>query len=162
MSVVDLAQIPGLIPARATVLGLDYGSRHIGVAISDPGLSLATPLTTLERERFSVLLAALQELARDRNVGALILGLPLALDGTLSPAAQSVRTLASNITKAGWDIPVGLWDERFSTAVMQRELVEQADMSRARRAAVIDKLAATYILQGALDYWRLNPPETRA
>lgn len=155
MPVRNLQDLPALLTKGQCLLGLDNGAKHIGLAISDPGLSLATPLTTLERGKFKDLSEQLAKIVQERNIGAIIIGLPLQLDGQTGPAAQSARTLASNLDKS-LALNLAFWDERFSTKVMQRELIDVADMSRAKRAAVIDKLAASYMLQGALDYLRVN------
>lgn len=153
MPICNLADLPKSLQKNQTILGVDYGSHHIGLAISDPGLSLATPLGTIERGKFSAVLAELQGYMTSRNVGALVLGLPLSLEGKDTPASQAVRTFAVNLEKA--IAPnMAFWDERFSTAVIQRQLTEVADLSRAKRAAAVDKLAAAYILQGALDFLR--------
>ena len=156
MPVRNLRDIPLLLTPGQCLLGLDNGAKHIGLAISDPGLSLASPLLTLERGKFKDLQEALTKIIKERAIGGIIIGLPLQLDGQSGPAAQSARTLASNLEKAFAPNMV-LWDERFSTAVMQRELICVADMSRSKRAAIIDKLAAAYMLQGALDFLKQDP-----
>jgi putative Holliday junction resolvase len=153
MPICNLADLPAKLEKNQTILGIDYGSKHIGLAIADPGLQLATPLGTIERGKFAGVLKELQGYMASRNVGALVLGLPLALDGKDTPASQSVRTFAVNLEKAIAP-QMAFCDERFSSAVIQRQLTEVADLSRAKRAAAVDKLAAAYILQGALDYWR--------
>lgn len=153
MPVYPLADLPPHLARGSCLLGLDYGSKHIGVAVSDPGLCVASPLCTLERTTFARVLEQIRHLVAERTVGAFVVGLPLQLDGSTGPAAQAARTFARNLDQA-LDLPVALWDERFSTAVIQRDLTERADLSRAKRAAVVDKLAASYILQGALDYLR--------
>ncbi len=155
MPVRNLRDIPPFLAPGQCLLGLDNGAKHIGVAISDPGLCLASPLTTLERGKFKDLQAALTKIITERNVGAIVIGLPLQLDGQTGPAAQSARTLASNLEKA-FAPHMAFWDERFSTAAIQRDLIEVADLSRAKRAALIDKMAAAYILQGALDFLKQN------
>jgi len=153
MPLCNLADLPRLIGKNQCLLGLDNGSKHIGVAISDPGLVLASPLCTIERGKFAATLETLRKIIQERQIGGLVIGLPLTLEGTTGPAAQSARTLASNLDKA-LNLPIAFQDERFSTAAIQRELTEVADLSRAKRAAAVDKLAASYILQGALDYLR--------
>lgn len=156
MPIRNLAKLPGFLAPDQCLLGVDYGTKHIGLAVCDPGLSLASPLATLARGKLADVVAGLQKHMKERNAGALIIGLPLALDGQLSPMAQAVRTFASNLEKA-FAPDMAWWDERFSTALIQRELTERADLSRARRAQVVDKLAAAYILQGALDFLRNQP-----
>lgn len=153
MPIRNLAELPDFIAPGQCLIGIDYGTKHIGLAVCDPGLALASPLVTLERGKLADVVAGLQKYIKERNAGALVIGLPLTLEGQLSPMAQSVRTFASNLDKAF--VPeMAFWDERFSTALVQRELTERADLSRARRAEVVDKLAAAYILQGAIDYLR--------
>lgn len=131
------------------LLGLDLGTKTIGLALSDLSLTVATPLKTLARVKFARDAAALIALAAAENVGGLVLGLPLNMDGSEGPRAQSTRAFAKNLG-ALCDIPLVLWDERLSTAAVTRALLE-ADASRKRRAEVVDKLAAAYILQGALE-----------
>ncbi len=157
MPVHPLADLPPLLARGTCLLGLDYGSKHIGVAISDPDLCVASPLCTMERTTFARVLEQIRNLVADRAVGGFVVGLPLQLDGSTGPAAQAARTFARNLDRA-LGLPIVLWDERFSTAVIQRDLTERADLSRAKRAAVVDKLAASYILQGALDYLRNRTP----
>lgn len=151
MPLLDLADFKSRLPPGCGLMGIDYGSKQIGLAVSDPGLTLASPLQVVPRGKLADFVALLQKHMAERQIGGLILGLPLTLDGQTGPMAQSVRTLASNLEKAFSPL-MAFWDERFSTAVIQRELIERADLSRARRAEVIDKLAAAYQLQGALDY----------
>ena len=133
-------------PAR--LLGLDVGRKTIGLALSDVTCTIASGLATLRREKFSADAARLLALAQEHGVGGLVVGLPLNLDGTEGPAAQSTRAFARNLA-ARTPLPILLWDERLSTVAAERSLLE-ADASRRRRAAVIDKVAATLILQGAL------------
>ena len=117
--------------------------------------SLASPLETLARGKFARDAAALAKLCDEREIGGLILGLPINMDGSEGPRCQSTRQFARNLEKeAGFALPIAFWDERLSTAAVERLLVEEADMSRARRAQVVDKMAAAYILQGALDALR--------
>lgn len=132
------------------LMGLDLGTKTIGVATSDLSLTVATPLSTVKRVKFTVDAAALLALAKRENVAGLVLGLPLNMDGTEGPRAQSTRAFARNLATLS-DIPIVLWDERLSTAAVTRTLIE-ADASRKRRAEVVDKLAAAYILQGALEF----------
>ncbi len=131
------------------LIGLDLGSRTIGVALSDALLMTATPLETIRRTKFTPDARRLIELAERENAAAFVLGLPVNMDGSSGPRVQSTRAFARNLGRLT-DIPVVLWDERLSTAGVERTLLE-ADVSRARRAEVVDKLAASWILQGLLD-----------
>jgi putative Holliday junction resolvase len=143
---------PALLPLLGRdqrLLGLDVGSKTIGLALSDVSRTVATPLLTIARTKFTIDVKKLFELIDSRDVGALIVGLPISLDGSEGPACQSVRQFAANLL-ALRDLPLAFWDERLSTAAVTRTLLE-ADASRKRRAEVIDKMAAAYILQGALD-----------
>jgi len=137
------------VPTGARLLGLDVGTKTIGLALSDIRLVIATPLDTVRRRRFRDDMARLFAEIDRYGVGGLVIGLPLALDGRDSPRTQSVRAFARNLL-ALRDLPALLWDERLSTAAVTREMIA-ADMTRARRAAIVDKVAAAYILQGCLD-----------
>jgi putative Holliday junction resolvase len=150
--VLPLAELAALLPVRGSLIGLDLGTKTIGVAASDPDRRLAAGVETIGRKSFSTDVKRLGILARERRVVAFVLGLPLNMDGTEGPRAQSARAFARNLART-IEIPIGLWDERLSTAAAERELIA-ADMSRSRRAAVIDQHAAAYILQGALDRLR--------
>ncbi len=134
------------------LLGLDVGTKTVGLALSDVMRRIATPLETIRRTKFSADAARLLELARQHGVGGFVIGLPVNLDASEGPRAQSTRAFARNLG-ALTELPMAFWDERLSTAAAERALLE-ADTSRKRRAEVIDKMAAAYILQGALD--RLN------
>ena len=147
-----LAEIAPLLPARGALLGLDLGSKTFGVAVSDPGRKLATGVETVRRTSFSDDAARLIALARERKAVGIVLGLPINMNGSEGPRAQSTRAFARNFaTRSG--LPIGLWDERLSTAAVERDLLA-ADASRRKRAAVIDQHAAAFILQGALDRLR--------
>lgn len=137
------------LPKNGRLLGLDLGSKTIGLALSDPLLTVASPIETIRRRKFREDATALIQLIEERGVGGLVLGLPVNMDGTEGPRCQSTRQFAANLLER-IDIPVAFWDERLSTAVVERLLVE-ADMTRKRRKDVVDKMAAAYILQGALD-----------
>ncbi len=139
---------PRLVP-EARLLGLDVGSKTIGMALSDVTRAIATPYDTIRRTKFTEDAAKLLKVIAAHEVGALVIGFPLNLDGSEGPRAQSTRAFARNLG-AKIDIPMIFWDERLSTAAVERHLIE-ADASRARRAQVIDRMAAAYILQGALD-----------
>jgi putative pre-16S rRNA nuclease len=136
-------------PPRGALLGLDLGSKTIGVASSDPDRKLAAGVETIARKNFTTDAKRLLALAAERTVVGFVLGLPVNMDGTEGPRAQSTRAFARNLAKLT-ELPIALWDERLSTAAVERELIA-ADVSRAKRAAVIDQHAAAYILQGALD-----------
>lgn len=131
------------------LMGLDLGTKTIGLALSDVMRRIASPLDTIRRRKFSSDAAALLAMAAEHDVGGFLLGLPVNMDGTEGPRAQSTRAFARNLSKLT-ELPICLWDERLSTAAVTRILIE-ADASRKRRGELVDKLAATYILQGALD-----------
>lgn len=150
MPVVDLADLRAAVPPGRPLLGVDVGSRTLGLAVSDPSLMLASPLETLRRTRFRKDAAVLRGVVEARGVGGFVLGLPVSMDGTEGPACQSVRQFGTNLLEE-MDLPLAFWDERLSTAAVERVLVEQVDMTRRRRAQVVDKMAAAWILQGALD-----------
>ncbi len=145
-----------LVPG-ARLLGLDLGEKTIGLALSDTGLTIATPLQTLKRGKFSIDVVTLAALIAEHGVGGLVVGLPLNMDGSEGPSVQSARAFVRNFS-AKSELPVVLWDERLSTAAVTRTLID-ADASRKRRKEVVDKMAAAYILQGALD--ALRHRETR-
>jgi putative holliday junction resolvase len=132
------------------LLGLDVGTKTIGVAISDSRLVVATPLETIRRRNFREDMARLLQLVDGREVGGLVIGLPLGLDGGEGRRSQSVRQFARNLLSVH-DLPTAFWDERFSTAAVTREMILH-DMTRKRRAEIVDRVAAAYILQGCLDY----------
>ena len=145
-------------PERGALIGLDLGTKTIGVAVSDPDRRLATGVTTIARTAFKADATTLLALAAERRAVGIVLGLPINMDGTEGPRAQSTRAFARNLSRLT-ALPIGLWDERLSTAAVERGLIE-ADMSRARRAEVIDQHAAAFILQGALDRLaRLSPTQ---
>ena len=131
-------------------MGLDVGSKTIGLAISDSGLRVATSIDTIRRTKFTKDAEILESLIAERGVGGLVIGLPVSMDGSEGPACQSVRQFGANLD-AKLHIGIAYWDERLSTSAVQRFLIDEADMSRRRRAEVVDKMAAAYILQGALD-----------
>jgi len=137
------------------LIGLDLGEKTIGLALSDTLLTVATPMETLKRGKFSADADKLQAIIEMQNVGGIVVGLPLNMDGSDGPSAQSARAFARNFA-ARSKIPILLWDERLSTAAVTRTLID-ADASRRRRAEVVDKMAAAYILQGVLDRLRLSP-----
>ncbi|MFP6689844.1 MAG: putative pre-16S rRNA nuclease [Alphaproteobacteria bacterium MarineAlpha10_Bin2] len=150
MTIMSLDALAAGLPASSRLIGLDPGSKTVGVALSDPSRMVASPTEHLKRGKFRDLAARLEALVKTEEVGGLVVGLPLNMDGSEGPSAQSARQFAENLA-ARLEIPVALWDERLSTAAVERTLID-ADLSRRRRAEVVDKLAAAYILQGALDY----------
>ena len=133
-------------------MGLDLGTKTIGIAISDTRLSIATARETLIRKKFSIDAATLKQMAEKEEVFALVIGLPLNMDGSEGPRAQATRAFVRNLANLS-ELPVAFWDERLSTVAAERVMIE-ADMSRKKRAEKIDSVAASFILQGALD--RLN------
>lgn len=146
---IAIDELPRHLKRGARLLGLDVGSKTIGLALSDLSRTVATPFDTIRRTRFTDDVRALLRVAEVHGVCAYIVGLPIKLDGSEGPRAQSTRAFVRNLTRHT-ALPVVFWDERWSTAAVERTLLE-ADASRKRRAEVIDKMAAAYILQGALD-----------
>ncbi len=148
MITTDRAVYRAALPDGGRLLGLDVGTRTIGMALCDAGWSFASPAELIRRTKFQKDKAALAALAAAQHVRGLVIGLPLNLDGSESPRSQSTRAFARNIEDLA--LPILLWDERWSTQAVTRTLIEQ-DASRARRATLVDKMAAAYILQGAID-----------
>ncbi|CAI3923949.1 YqgF/RuvX protein [Commensalibacter communis] len=138
------------LPKGYRILGIDPGSKQIGLALSDVTLMLASPFATVKRGKVSVFAQYLQELAQKEQVGGLICGLPLSLDGDFGPAAQAARDWITAVSNAS-QLPACLWDERLSSSAVNRFLINEADLSRKKRNAVVDKMAASYTLQAALD-----------
>ena len=149
---VDIDQIKiGLAPGQR-VLGVDLGTRTIGLAVSDPALRVASPIGTIKRKKFSLDLPELQKIIHNYNVGGIIFGWPLNMDGTASKRCQSTRQFALNMEYNGVAENIAFYDERLSTVAIDKILINEADMSRAKRKTVVDKMAAGFILQGALNY----------
>jgi len=148
----EIGDFAAALPPMRALAGLDLGERTIGVAVSDRLLTVATPLETIRRKKFTPDAEALEAILAAREIGGLILGLPRNMDGTEGPRCQATRAFARNLARR-IDMPIGFWDERLSTVAAERALLE-ADASRRRRAEVIDHVAAGYILQGALDRLR--------
>jgi len=144
-----IEELPSKLQPGARLLGFDLGTKTIGLALSDVTRVIATPYETLRRTKFTVDAKNVAAIAAKEGVGGLVIGLPLNLDGSEGPRAQATRAFARNLAPH-LDLPVAFWDERLSTAAVERHLIE-ADASRKRRAEVIDRMAAAYILQGALD-----------
>ena len=154
---VAIEDLPPLLAREARLLGLDLGTKTIGMALSDVTRSVATPYTTVRRTKFTHDAKAIEAAIEEHEAGAIVIGLPLNLDGSEGPRAQSTRAFARNLA-ARIAVPIVFWDERLSTAAVERHLIE-AGASRKRRAQVIDRMAAAYILQGALDRLkRLSEP----
>lgn len=149
MPVLALTGARPLLPPRGALLGLDLGTKTIGVATSDPDRRLATAVETIARKTFSADAARILALAAERQAAGFVLGLPVNMDGSEGPRAQSTRAFARNLARLT-ELPIALWDERLSTAAVERALIG-ADVSRDKRKAVIDQHAAVFILQGALD-----------
>jgi putative Holliday junction resolvase len=149
MIVADPGSLRAALARNQRLLGLDVGDKTIGLALSDPALSVASPVTTIKRSKFTADATALLKLAADRGVGGLVIGLPLNMDGTEGPRCQSVRQFGSNLLKLK-DLPILFWDERLSTMAVERAMIAH-DLTRAKRDKVVDQAAAAFILQGALD-----------
>ena len=150
----DIADFKAALMPNTRLLGLDLGEKTIGLALSDTQLTIATPMLTLKRGKFAADAARIDEIVAKQQVGGLVIGLPLNLDGSDGPSAQSARAFARNFA-ARSALPILMWDERLSTAAVTRTLID-FDASRKRRAEVVDKMAAGYILQGALDRLRVG------
>jgi putative holliday junction resolvase len=157
--ILPLVEAAALWPPRGALIGLDLGSKTVGVAVSDPDRRVATGVETITRKKFTGDAARILALARERAAVGLVLGLPINMDGSEGPRVQATRAFAGNLARLTV-LPIGLWDERLSTAAVERDLIA-ADVSRAKRAAIIDAHAAAYILQGALDRLRTANAERR-
>jgi putative Holliday junction resolvase len=150
MAVVALLDLATAVPSGAPIAGLDLGSKTIGVAVCDTSLMIASPLALIRRSKFTDDANLLFALMAKRGAAGIVIGLPVNMDGSEGPRCQSARAFARNLLRLK-DIPIAFWDERLSSVAVGRVLVEEADASRARRADVVDKMAAAWILQGALD-----------
>ena len=146
--------LAGLAPGQR-LLGLDPGAKTIGLALTDVTRMLATPYGELRRGKLAANAAEISAIARKQDAGGLVIGLPLSMDGTAGPAAQAVRDWAHALS-AATNLPATLWDERLSSAAINRLLIAEADMTRKRRAEIVDRMAAAYMLQGALDATRAH------
>ncbi|WP_309090613.1 Holliday junction resolvase RuvX [Phenylobacterium sp.] len=153
MAVIDLTELPDLTPKNTPLVGLDLGEKTIGVAVSDATRFVASPLELIRKTKFTDDAGALFKLMESRHASGLVIGLPVNMDGTEGARCQSNRAFARNLLRLR-DVPIAFWDERMSTMAVNRMLVGEADMTRARRADVVDKMAAAWILQGALDRLR--------
>lgn len=145
----DIGVFKEKLPNTGALMGLDLGTKTIGVATSDPGRTIATPLDTIRRRKFAIDLAALIDIIESRQICGIVIGLPLNMDGSSGPRVQATHAFVRNIS-GKIAVPILLWDERLSTAAVTRTLLD-ADTSRKKRGEVVDKMAAAYILQGALD-----------
>lgn len=150
MPIVEIRDLKSCESGKNRLLGIDVGSKTLGLALSDLSLTVATPLETIKRTKFTSDAGHLKSLIDQYDVGGLLVGLPVSMDGTEGPKCQSVRQFAANLL-AFADLPLAFWDERLSTAAIERMMITEMDMSRKRRRDLVDKTAAAYILQGALD-----------
>ncbi|MFI4935257.1 MAG: Holliday junction resolvase RuvX [Caulobacterales bacterium] len=150
MPVLELPDLPAVLPRGAPIAGLDLGEKTIGVAVSDASLTIASPLSLIRRAKFTADAAELFQLMESRGAAGIVIGLPVNMDGTEGPRCQSARAFARNLLRLR-DLPIAFWDERLSTAAVNRMLIGETDVTRARRADLVDKAAAAWILQGALD-----------
>lgn len=155
MPILTIQELKATQPRNRRLLGLDLGTKTIGLALSDLTLTVATPMKTIARTKFTNDVKELLDTVDKNEVAALVIGLPVSMDGTEGPRCQSTRQFVANLLKLR-DVPIAFWDERLSTAAVTRTLLE-ADASRKRRSEVVDKMAAAYILQGALDSSGLPP-----
>jgi putative Holliday junction resolvase len=147
----NIAALVAALTMGQRLLGLDIGDKTIGLAISDPMFMIASPVKTIMRtKKFATAVAEMREIVKNEEIGGLLVGLPVSMDGTEGPRCQKTRDLTSEISMQ-LNLPVAFWDERLSTSAIERFLVTEADMTRKRRKDVVDKMAAGYILQGALD-----------
>ncbi|OUI87405.1 Holliday junction resolvase [Acetobacter sp. DmW_043] len=150
MTLLTFSELCSALPRHARLLGIDPGKKQVGLALSDVSRMVATPFATIKRGRLGAMVAALRTLAQEHEVAGMVIGMPLSLDGSFGPAAQAVRDWALELT-VQTGLPACLWDERLSSAAVNRMLIDEADLSRRKRADVVDQLAAAYILQAALD-----------
>lgn len=149
-AVYSLAEFKAQLPAKGRLVGLDVGTETIGIAVSDAGRMIASPDLTLYRKKWADDIAALEAMMKEHEIGGLVIGYPLNMDGSTGPRAQATRAFARNLAQH-FPLPMLLWDERLSTAAVTRMMEKEADLSRQRRDELVDKLAASYILQGVLD-----------
>jgi putative Holliday junction resolvase len=150
MAVIDLIELPAALPVYAPLVGLDLGERTIGVAVSDATRTVASPMETIRKSKFTDDAKRLFALMESRGAAGVVIGLPVNMDGTEGVRCQSNRAFARNLLRLR-DLPIAFWDERMSTMAVNRMLIQEMDINRARRAEVVDKAAAAWILQGALE-----------
>ena len=153
MAVVDLTELPALLPRYSALIGLDLGEKTIGVAVSDVTRMVASPLELIRKTKFTAEANRLLALIDERTIGGVVIGLPINMDGTEGVRCQSNRAFARNLLRLR-DLPIAFWDERMSTMAVNRFLIDELDASRAKRAGLVDQMAAGWILQGALDRLR--------
>ncbi|MDB5448768.1 MAG: putative Holliday junction resolvase [Phenylobacterium sp.] len=153
MPVLDLTELPAAVAPYAPLVGLDLGEKTIGVAVSDATRTVASPLQTIRKTKFTEDAQRLFALMESRGAGGIVIGLPVNMDGTEGVRCQSNRAFARNLLRLR-ELPIAFWDERMSTMAVNRMLIEEMDVTRARRAEVVDKAAAAWILQGALERLR--------
>jgi putative Holliday junction resolvase len=154
MPVLDLTELPTAVAPSAPLVGLDLGERTIGVAVSDATRTVASPLETIRKTKFTDDAARLFALMQSRGAAGIVIGLPVNMDGSEGPRCQSNRAFARNLLRLR-ELPIAFWDERMSTLAVNRMLIDEMDLTRARRAEVVDKAAAAWILQGALERLRV-------
>lgn len=156
MGLLSLEELNAVLPPRAPLLGIDHGSKNIGIAVSDTARMIASPRETIRSTKFTKDIEQIKRIMDDYKTGFIIIGLPVNMDGTEGPRCQSARQFARNLIARtdffGQEPQIAFWDERLSSAAVERMLIDEADMTRKRRGEVVDKLAAAHILQGALDY----------
>lgn len=153
MAVVDLTDLPAHLPPNAPLVGLDLGEKTIGVAVSDATRTVASPLELIRRSKFTDDANCLFQLMESRGAAGVVIGLPVNMDGSEGARCQSARAFGRNLLRLR-DVPIAFWDERMSSMAVNRVLIEEADVTRARRADLVDKMAAAWILQGALERLR--------
>ncbi len=156
MALFNMSELRGMLAPGQRLIGLDPGSKTVGVALSDVSLLIASPYGALRRGKLAPMAADIVALARKEGAGGLVVGYPLSMDGSMGPAAQAARDWARALSEAT-SLPAALWDERLSSSAVNRFLIEEADLSRRKRAAVVDGMAAAYTLQAALDSTRPSP-----
>jgi len=159
MAVLDLTDLPVATAPYTPLVGLDLGEKTIGVAVSDGTRTVASPLQLIRKTKFTEDANALFQLMESRGATGIVIGLPVNMDGSEGPRCQSSRAFARNILRLR-DIPIAFWDERLSSAAVNRMLIDEHDVNRKQRGEVVDKLAATWILQGALERLRNTPKPT--
>lgn len=150
MTILNLNELIQALPVGQRLLGIDPGQKQIGLALSDVSRMLASPYAVIKRGKVSAFVKELQNIIQKENIGGLVCGLPLSLDGSFGPAAQAARDWINVVSQAS-QLPAALWDERLSSSAVNRFLIEEADVSRKRRGELVDKMAACYMLQAALD-----------
>ena len=154
MAVIDLIELEGALSVGAPLVGLDLGEKTIGVAVSDISRVIASPLALIRRTKFTQDAETLFKLMEGRGAAGVVIGLPMNMDGSEGPRCQSARAFGRNLLRLS-ELPVAFWDERLSSVAVNRMLISEGDVTRGRRADVVDKLAAAWILQGALDRLRM-------